>query len=65
MSKKPYTVTDQAMLSLKLGWTRCYLLKCTCGYLLIDVYYPGYYAQFEKKLARTGIAASEIKGSYV
>ena len=28
---------------------------------MIDVYYPGYYGQFEKKLARLGIAASEIK----
>ena len=47
--------------SVKLGWTRCYLLKCTGGYLLIDVYYPGYYAKFEKKLAKIGISASEIK----
>ena len=47
--------------SIKLGWTRCYLLKCTGGYLLIDAYYPGYYAQFEKKLARLGIATSNIK----
>lgn len=29
--------------------------------MLIDVYYPGYYAKFEKKLAKTGIAVSEIK----
>ena len=47
--------------SVKLGWTRCYLLKCTGGYLLIDVYYPGHYAKFVKKLARIGIAVSEIK----
>jgi glyoxylase-like metal-dependent hydrolase (beta-lactamase superfamily II) len=47
--------------SVKLGWTRCYLLKCTDGYLLVDVYYPGYYAKFEKKLAKIGIAVSEIK----
>ncbi|MFZ2147735.1 MAG: MBL fold metallo-hydrolase, partial [Sedimentisphaerales bacterium] len=47
--------------SVKLGWTRCYLLKCTGGYMLIDVYYPGYYAKFEKKLAKIGIAVSEIK----
>lgn len=46
---------------VKLGWVRCYLLKCTGGYLLIDVYYPGYYGQFEKKLEKMGIAASEIK----
>ncbi len=47
--------------NVKLGWTRCYLLKCTGGYLLIDVYYPGYYSKFEKKLAGEGIAVSEIK----
>ena len=47
--------------SVKLGWTRCYLLKCTGGYLLIDTYYPGYYGQFEKKLANLGIATSDIK----
>jgi glyoxylase-like metal-dependent hydrolase (beta-lactamase superfamily II) len=29
--------------------------------MLIDVYYPGYYAKFEKKLAKIGIAVSEIK----
>jgi glyoxylase-like metal-dependent hydrolase (beta-lactamase superfamily II) len=47
--------------SVKLGWTRCYLLECTGGYLLIDVYYPGYYVQLEKKLAKIGIALSDIK----
>jgi len=36
-------------------------LKCTGGYLLVDVYYPGYYATFEKKLAKIGIEISEIK----
>ena len=47
--------------SVKLGWTRCYLFRCDGGYLLIDVYYPGHYAKFEKKLARMGISVSEIK----
>jgi len=47
--------------SVKLGWTRCYLLKCTGGYLLIDTSYPGYYPQFEKKLAKLGIGTSDIK----
>lgn len=49
------------VLSVKLGWTRCYLLRCDGGYLLIDVYYPGHYEKFEKKLAKIGIAVSEIK----
>jgi len=47
--------------NLKLGWTQCYLLKCADGYLLIDTYYPGYYAQFEKKLAKMGMATSDIR----
>jgi glyoxylase-like metal-dependent hydrolase (beta-lactamase superfamily II) len=47
--------------SLKLGWTQCYLLKCTGGYLLIDTDYPGYYPIFERKLANLGIATSDIK----
>ena len=47
--------------SVKLGWTRCFLLKCTGGYLLIDTDYEKYYALFEKKLANLGIATSDIK----
>jgi len=46
---------------LKLGWTRCYLLNCTGGYLLIDTDFPKYYRLFEKKLANLGIAISDIK----
>ena len=46
-------MSGHSIKSVKLGWIRCYLLKCTGGYLLIDVYYPGYYGQFERKLART------------
>jgi len=47
--------------SVKLGWTSCYLLKCTGGYLLIDTYYQKYYTRFEKKLSNLGIATSDIK----
>jgi glyoxylase-like metal-dependent hydrolase (beta-lactamase superfamily II) len=47
--------------SLKLGWTQCFLLKCTGGYLLIDTDYPKHYRLFEKKLANLGIAISDIK----
>jgi glyoxylase-like metal-dependent hydrolase (beta-lactamase superfamily II) len=46
---------------VKLGWTHCYLLKCSGGYLLIDTGYPKYYARFEKKLANLGIRTSDIK----
>jgi len=53
--------SSHAVHSVKLGWTRCYLLKCTGGYLLIDTDYPKYYPRFEKKLARLGIATCDIK----
>jgi len=46
---------------IKLGWTWCYLLRCTGGYLLIDTDYPSYYPRFVKKLAKTGIAISDIR----
>ena len=54
-------IGSRTILSVKLGWTRCFLLKCSGGYLLIDTDYEKYYALFEKKLARLGIAASQIK----
>ena len=47
--------------SVKLGWTQCFLLKCTGGYLLVDTDYPKYYRRFAKKLANLGIAISDIK----
>jgi len=46
---------------VKLGWTQCYLLKCTGGYLLIDTDYRKYYRRFERKLASLGIALPDIK----
>lgn len=47
--------------SVRLGWTRCFLLNCTGGYLLIDTDYEKYYGLFEKKLANLAIAVSDIK----
>jgi hydroxyacylglutathione hydrolase len=52
---------SQSVHSVKLGWTRCHLLKCTGGYLLIDTDYSKYYSRFRKKLANLGIATSDIK----
>jgi glyoxylase-like metal-dependent hydrolase (beta-lactamase superfamily II) len=46
---------------LKLGWTQCYLLNCTGGYLLIDTDFPKHWRLFNKKLANLGIATSDIK----
>ena len=52
---------DHTAHSVKLGWTRCYLLKCTDGYLLIDTDYARYYPLFVKKLGGLGIGTSQIK----
>lgn len=41
--------------------TRCYVLKCKEGYLLIDVPYPGNYEALYECLREAGIEISEIK----
>lgn len=46
---------------MRLGFTWCYLLKCTDGYLLIDTSYPNYFPKFQKSIAKLGIDVSEIK----
>jgi len=53
--------SNHKVYSVKLGWTRCFLLKCTGGYLLIDTDYQKYYKLFEKKIVNLGIATSDIK----
>jgi glyoxylase-like metal-dependent hydrolase (beta-lactamase superfamily II) len=52
---------SQTVHKVKLGWTQCYLLKCTGGYLLIDTDYAKYYRRFARKLGNLGIALSDIK----
>jgi glyoxylase-like metal-dependent hydrolase (beta-lactamase superfamily II) len=55
------TTDGHRVYSVKLGWTRCYLLECTGGYLLIDTDYARYFRLFERKLARLAIAIGDIK----
>jgi glyoxylase-like metal-dependent hydrolase (beta-lactamase superfamily II) len=45
----------------KLGFTNCYLLPSSEGYLLIDTSYPHCYNLFKLKLERLGIPLSRIK----
>ncbi len=52
---------SQNIRGIKLGWTRCYLLPCTSGYLLIDTDYSKYCRRFTRKLSALGIALAEIK----
>jgi glyoxylase-like metal-dependent hydrolase (beta-lactamase superfamily II) len=47
--------------TLKIGWTRCYLLKASDGYLLIDTGFPEYYSIFLERLSQIGIDLSQIK----
>lgn len=47
--------------TLKLGFTRCYLVQCGEGYLLIDTSYPQYYSRFEEEIGKLGIPLSRIK----
>jgi glyoxylase-like metal-dependent hydrolase (beta-lactamase superfamily II) len=46
---------------VKLGFTRCYLVKCLGGYLLIDTSDAGYFCSFQKRTAKLGIQLTEIK----
>lgn len=55
-------MTTQAVVeSVKLGFTRSYLLRCDDGYMLIDTSYPDYFPQFQQSIANSGIDVSEIK----
>lgn len=53
--------TNHTVHRVKLGWTQCYLLNCTGGYLVIDTDYSKYYRRFARKLGNLGIALSDIK----
>jgi len=46
---------------LNLGITKCYLLRCSEGYLLIDTAYPQDYEKFVKSLAKIGVDPSAIR----
>ena len=52
--------TNPRMQRLRLGFTWCYLLKCSDCYFLIDTSYPNYFPQFQKAIAGFGIDMAEI-----
>ena len=55
-------MTDRPILqSVKLGFTRGYLIKCSGGYLLIDTSDRRYFRLFQKRTAKLGIDPSEIR----
>lgn len=54
-------IADQTFNSLKLGFTRCYLIKCAGGLLLVDTSYPAYFGSFQRQLAKLGRRLAEIK----
>jgi len=45
---------------LNLGITKCYLLECSGGYLLIDTAYPKGYERFVKEIDKLGIEFYKI-----
>jgi hydroxyacylglutathione hydrolase len=45
---------------INLGITKCYLLKCLDGYLLIDTGYPTDFGKFVKALAQLDVELSQI-----
>jgi len=46
---------------LNLGITKCYLLKCTDGYLLIDTGYKHKFRKFIREIHRVGVKIVDIK----
>ena len=47
--------------TVKLGFTRCYLVRCSDGYLLIDTSDPSYFPTFQKRMEKAGINLADIK----
>ncbi len=54
-------MTDQTFYRVKLGFTWCYLIRCTGGLLLVDTSYPQYFGSFCRELAKLGRKVAEIK----
>ena len=53
--------TRQSFCRLNLGITKCYLLKCREGYLLIDTAYPNEYNRFLKAIGALGVELRSIR----
>ncbi len=52
---------EKGFACLNLGITRCFLLKCRDGYLLIDTAYPKDFRKFERALDRLGVDIKRIR----
>jgi hydroxyacylglutathione hydrolase len=52
---------SQGFYRLNLGITKCYLLECSGGYLLIDTAYPKDYQRFVKAIDKLGVDLSKIR----
>jgi len=52
---------SQGFYCLNLGITKCYLLECSRGYLLIDTAYPRDYEKFMKAIDKLGVGLSTIQ----
>ena len=54
-------IANQTFYCLKLGFTWCYLVKCSGGLLLVDTSYPTYFRPFQERLGKLGRDDAEIK----
>jgi glyoxylase-like metal-dependent hydrolase (beta-lactamase superfamily II) len=61
ISREDAMIANQTFQRMKLGFTWCYLVKCSGGYLLIDTSYPAYFDSFRKHMADMGRDMAEIK----
>ncbi len=54
-------IDNQTFYRLKLGFTWCYLVKCTDALLLVDTSYPTYFHLFQKRMRKLRRDIAEIK----
>ena len=53
--------TFKSFYRLNLGITKCYLLECSGGYLLIDTAYHNSYKRFRKAIDALGVELNQIR----
>jgi glyoxylase-like metal-dependent hydrolase (beta-lactamase superfamily II) len=58
-------MNDEKFCIIDLGFTKCYLLECFEGYLLIDTSYKGKYTVFLKEMEKLEIDISKIKYIFI
>ncbi|HPS27486.1 MAG TPA: MBL fold metallo-hydrolase, partial [Bacteroidales bacterium] len=55
------TIVPPEFFTLSLGITKCFLIPCESGYLLIDTSTRNTYKKFKKELKKLAVKVSQIK----